>query len=113
MTTKRDALDALSEKESILQRAIEQGSLFNKDARETPAQESKSHFWRDFVWLCVFSALIGAGVWAGTGKSVQSRVGAATQKMVGSITHDAQLEDYGADGRVQAEKARENLMTHQ
>jgi hypothetical protein len=46
------------------------------------------------------------------GKSVQSQVGASTQKMVGSIAHDAQLEDYGADSRVSAEKARENLMTH-
>jgi hypothetical protein len=32
---------------------------------------------------------------------------------MGSITHDAQLEDYGPDGRVIAERARENLMTHQ
>jgi hypothetical protein len=36
-----------------------------------------------------------------------------TQGCGGYITHDAILEDYGADGRVQAEKARENLMTHQ
>jgi Flp pilus assembly pilin Flp len=67
----------------------------------------------EYIIIVVVVGIFCIGIFMALGKSVQSQVGAATQKMVGSITHDAQLEDYGADGRVQAEKARENLMTHQ
>jgi hypothetical protein len=63
-------------------------------------EETRSSFWWEFAFLCILALLICVGLFLSLGKSVQSRVGAATQKMVGSITHDGQLQDYGADGRV-------------
>jgi type II secretory pathway pseudopilin PulG len=85
--------------------------------QEKPSAESESAGWGWIIFIVIvisfiLFALYTSSIWKEQRLSHSLYTGSATQKMVGSITHDAQLEDYGADGRVQAEKARENLMTH-
>jgi hypothetical protein len=67
----------------------------------------------DVLAILALLGAVAAGVYMNMGNGVQRRIGASTQKMVGSITHDAKLEDYGADNRVGTEKVRDNLMTHE
>jgi hypothetical protein len=74
--------------------------------------KTKSGFWRDFVWLCVFAFALSVSVRLGFGRSVSSRaVGVTAQKMtVDSTAPDSLFVYYTEQGRIQAQKARENLM---
>jgi hypothetical protein len=82
--------------------------------RDTATTDARGDFWRGFGWLCFLGVALtfSAAVYKSLGTSVTSRSSSAG-RMLDSIHHDAQLEEYGADGRITPEKARIDLMTYQ
>jgi hypothetical protein len=84
--------------------------------RERTITQARSDFWRGFIRLCflIVALVLSVSLFNSIiGKSVESRHGSSAGRMLGSIHHDAQLEEYGADGRATPEKARIDLMTYQ
>jgi type II secretory pathway pseudopilin PulG len=81
-----------------------------KDAVADAFAAIRADFW---VYLVVFlvAGIVLLGLFMALGKGVQAQVATSTQKLVGSVEHDAALDDLGTDGRVYASSGRANKMT--
>lgn len=67
----------------------------------------------EYIIIVVVVGIFCIGIFMALGKGVQAQVATSTQKLVGSVEHDAALDDLGTDGRVGAEAGRANKMTQQ